>query len=265
MKLYLLLLASLASAADTAPEARSMFFDPTSGVKVVGRDASPGKSSPIAPMANRPGAPPIATLAERVTSNPRVPVREVSMASTVPRNTGLRYWIELLKPNGELQRVTASQAFRSGEEIRLHIETNVDGRLTIYQKSLGGKLDRLFPDSRVNAGDNVVRANRDTLIPSSSARFVFDAKAGTENLTLLFEPLPGESTPALASSGGLSAAGEDSEYRTLQARVQAASRSLFLAVDTKSKDAASYAINTNWNTHRQTSGEVAIEIQLIHQ
>src|SRR5438552_855794 len=47
----------------------------------------------------------------------------------VPAITGVMYYLELLQPDGQLVRVTSSRVFHSGEKVRLHVTSNVDGAL----------------------------------------------------------------------------------------------------------------------------------------
>jgi len=87
-------------------------------------------------------------------------------------------------PNGELMRVNNNRAFLSGEKIRIHFQSNVDGRLMIFQQEKNGVMRRLYPDSRINGGDNRIMARVDTIIPSATAWLTFDDDPGEERLTV---------------------------------------------------------------------------------
>ncbi|HMC31272.1 MAG TPA: DUF4384 domain-containing protein, partial [Candidatus Angelobacter sp.] len=89
----------------------------------------------------------------------------------VPRaNAGLKYWVELVQPSSsQILRVSSTRAFHSGERIRLHFESNVDGRISLLQMNLDGSSRLLFPDQRINNADNHIKSSMDMTIPSGNA------------------------------------------------------------------------------------------------
>src|ERR1700760_4686336 len=81
--------------------------------------------------------------------------------------TGLKYWVELVQPDSsQLLRVNATRIFHSGERIRLHLQSNVEGRIMLFQLNSDGTSQLLFPDRRLNHGDNHIQAGTDTAIPA---------------------------------------------------------------------------------------------------
>jgi hypothetical protein len=154
--------------------AKSFFGDPTSGVKFL---------EGVAPKTE-----PETTSVAKRKSSPAQPVKTDS-AVTVSQ-TGLKYWIDLIQPTGEIQKVNAARGFHSGEKIRLHFESNVNGRLTIQQKQGYGNEPflQLYPDARINNGDNRIYAYKDTVIPSANADITFDDKPGVERLLVTIDP-----------------------------------------------------------------------------
>jgi hypothetical protein len=142
--------------------AKSLFYDPTSG------SALPGKE----PAARAPGS------------------RETNSSPVVYRNMGVKYWVELVQPEGQMLRVTANRQFRSGEKVRFHFETNTDGYIYLTQRDTAtGQWTLLFPDARVSSGDNFIRAGLDTILPSQNSWFTFDNNPGEERIMVQLSPV----------------------------------------------------------------------------
>lgn len=182
-----------------------------------------------------------------------VAVTPVSFSTPVPMSA-LKYWIELLTPNGEKQRVTSERVFRSGERILIHFESSVTGRLTITSLRPDGSSQVLFPSSKVRAGDNLVQAKIDTAIPQSG-QFRFDSEVGTERLMVFLNPgaSPVRDNPALAGAIADGTINADAT-RELTQTVQTAKRGIFVETDS--------AVSEQYVA---APGILAIEIQLKHQ
>jgi len=73
--------------------------------------------------------------------------------------------------------------------VRLQIESNVDGYLYVLQKGSTGKDRMLFPDPRINGGDNKIARGILYSVPGSQW-FTFDNNPGTENLTVAVSRTP---------------------------------------------------------------------------
>ena len=103
--------------------------------------------------------------------------------------TGLSYFIEVVKPNGKNERVTAEKrAFKSGERIRFVFKSNKEGYLYLLAIGSSGKGAILFPDNRINKGDNLVAANKEYKVPFGEKSFVMDPTPGTEKVLVFFSP-----------------------------------------------------------------------------
>jgi len=87
------------------------------------------------------------------------PGPEAGGADAAGVNAGLMYYIERQGPDGRVDRVNPTTIFHSGDRIRLQLKSNVAGRLVIAQRNPDGSSGVLFPDSRVNGGDNRIQAN----------------------------------------------------------------------------------------------------------
>ena len=80
---------------------------------------------------------------------------------------GLGYTIFMREPSGRAIRVEPTREFRNGERIRIALETNTDGYLYIFNSENGAAPRMIFPDARLDGGDNWVEAHVPVEVPSS--------------------------------------------------------------------------------------------------
>jgi hypothetical protein len=218
--------------------------------------------------------------------------RDTAHAQTMPRvNTGLKYWVELVQPNSsQILRVSSTRAFHSGERIRLHFESNVDGRISLLQINPDGSSRLLFPDQRVNNADNRIKAGMDATIPSGDAWFTFDTNPGMERILVFLTPdsnplapsphekevlsakastrsVPGTSDNLQAAPPGGTLNSATTAGLAAQVEKQRGSKALVLEVDDKSEAPAEYAVRPVAHKNAAATGQdaLAIEIQLKHQ
>jgi Domain of unknown function (DUF4384) len=100
--------------------------------------------------------------------------------------------------NGLSVRADPARVFRSGERVRVLLETNTDGYLYIFNTTDGGKPVMIYPNAELDEGGNYLQAHVPFEIPSSTASeerlrwFTFDRYAGAERLFFVFtrDPLP---------------------------------------------------------------------------
>lgn len=166
--------------------------------------------------------------------------------------SAMMYWIELVKPSGEKQRVTSDHVFHSGEKIRLHVESNVTGRMSVAQIDPKGGSQVLFPDPRINAGDNLVTARIETAIPPAGF-FRFDNETGTERLIVILTPGQGKTPDTQVAAG---ATLDEAKTIELARSVVTSSRALILEAVEEPGQAAKYVA---------ASGPIRLEIKLKHQ
>jgi Domain of unknown function (DUF4384) len=96
-------------------------------------------------------------------------------------------------------RVDPAKIFHSGDAVRLMLEPNIDGFLYIFQTENGQNPTMIFPDRRLQKGDNRIQAHVPYEIPSRTEPdprfrwFSFTGEAATESIYLVVtrEPLPG--------------------------------------------------------------------------
>ncbi len=101
-------------------------------------------------------------------------------------NVGLTYSIELVRSN-EVTKVDSRFPFKSGDEIRFHVQSNIDGYMYVVMKSGShGSQAVLFPaaDSGEN---NVIKKGEDYVLPEQGV-LEFDNQPGEERLQLIISP-----------------------------------------------------------------------------
>ncbi len=101
--------------------------------------------------------------------------------------------------DGRPVRVDPSREFRTGDAVRLMIESNTDGWLYIFHAENGRDPKMIFPDARLRVVDNRIIAHAPNEVPSSLEAdpnfrwFHFKSQPATERLWLVVtrEPLSG--------------------------------------------------------------------------
>jgi len=114
------------------------------------------------------------------------------------RRMGVKYGILLRTPDCDVEEVDSSHTFVSGDKIRLQFEANVDGYLYVVQKGSSGGGTVLFPDSRINGGDNHVTRGIRYSVPPRPWSISFDQNPGEELLTVILSKSPLKSIPQQA-------------------------------------------------------------------
>lgn len=156
---------------------------------------------------------------------------------------GIHYWIEL----EGVGPVTANRTFYTGDRIRLHVRSNVDGYLSLWTLDSSGRGELLFPQPGQAEGDNFVKADTEYVTPG----FIkFAPPAQEERLVIFFSrnkelPSPtGTSTDAQVVAKETGPRGE---------------KALVFETDDKNPDEiGTYVVN-------KKGGPVAVEVRLKHQ
>lgn len=214
--------------------AKSLFLDPTSGVSV---EAAPARRM----------------------AGPAAPERRT--ASAAVRNVGLMYYVERQRPDGRSERVSPTTVFHSGDRIRLLLTSNANGRLVIAQRGADGRAVVLFPDRRIAAGDNRVRAGQPTPLPSVDAWFKFDDHPGEERLIVtLTRESAVSGAPGPDTRRQETALNAEDAVRAAQA--QKGSKSLVVEVDPVPERAAAYVVKP---IATDADSTLATEIVLVHE
>ncbi len=102
-----------------------------------------------------------------------------------PSNTGLpgtKLTIELMR-NGRLSFVNPSFIFKSGDKIRLRLDTNFEGYVTVLNLGTSGKINLLYPVEGLN---NFVTPTTNFQIPQGDESWIlFDKTPGTEIVSVI--------------------------------------------------------------------------------
>ena len=125
-----------------------------------------------------------------------------SSGSKVAQAIGLGYTLFMRDANGRSVRVEPGHEFHSGDRVRISLEPNVDGYLYVFHTEGNGDPEMIYPDTRLDAGENWIEAHVPMEVPSSEQSddrfhwFVFDNNPAIERLYVVVtrEPLPGVPT-----------------------------------------------------------------------
>ncbi len=159
----------LACAQDSGLKARELFYTPpaadvTTPVK---------KSAPLKAPSKR-------------TQQPAVPAVN---AANVP--LGLRYSVMKRDATGKFVEVDQDATFRSGDRIRLTVDTNTTGYLYVVMQGSSGNWRLLFPSADVDGGNNrIEKGITQQIPPGDKGQFAFDEQSGTEKLFLVLSRQP---------------------------------------------------------------------------
>ena len=203
-------------------------------------------------------------------SPPRPPQKHATASAkpsqpNVPPVTGLRYYFELREPDGELLKVNAHHTFHSGDRMRMHITSNMDGELVIYQQQDDTPEERLFPSAQLPQATGYVVKGSDTVLPSAKSWFRFDQHPGQIHMTVRLSAqglLPTQQPTANAPSTLL--AKNDAEAAHDLSDVQKGSKALQIEADDTPQDASDYVVVDSRLDSKIPPGVVAVEITLKH-
>jgi len=171
-------------------------------------------------------------------SQSRVLVRKTQK----PSNPGIHYWIEL----EGVGKVTDDYVFHTGDRVKLHMRSNVDGYLSLWAYDLSGESQLLFPSSE-QPEDNRITANSEYTVPGT---IEFKPPAEDERLLIFFSQSPDDTPQPKAKR--LTA------QQAQQATEAEGGKALLFEVEKKDKErAGTYVVN-------RRGGAIAKEIRLKH-
>lgn len=127
-----------------------------------------------------------------------------SIGSGPVQAIGLGYTLFMRDSSGRSVRVEPSHEFHSGDRVRISLEPSIDGYLYVFHTEGGGQPEMIYPDARLDGGENWIEAHVPMEVPSSEQSderyhwFVFDNNPATERLYVVVtrEPLPAVPTGA---------------------------------------------------------------------
>lgn len=123
-------------------------------------------------------------------------------AAHAPAGLGIGYTLFMRGETGEATRVSSGREFRSGESVRLVLETNTDVYLYIFNAENDGAPQLIFPSGKLDRGANLIRAHVPREIPSAKEAddrlrwFVFDDRPSVERLYIIVSRRPLEGVPS---------------------------------------------------------------------
>jgi hypothetical protein len=118
-----------------------------------------------------------------------------------PGGIGVGYTLFMRDEAGAAVRVNPKREFKSGEAIRLLIESNTDGYLYIFDAENDQTPTLIFPNAKLKGGDNRISAHVPYEIPSSAETdetlqwFVFNDTPATERIYVVVSRQPLEGVP----------------------------------------------------------------------
>lgn len=104
---------------------------------------------------------------------------------------GVAYWVEWERPGSIATRIAdpARFVFQSGDRIRLHVKTNVEGYLYLVNRGSSGQTTVLFPAAGMPEHPQRVRAREEYTVPERGW-IRFDDRPGEENIVFLLSQSP---------------------------------------------------------------------------
>ena len=111
---------------------------------------------------------------------------------------GLGYTLFKRDASGDAVRIDPASEFHTGDRVRISLEPNVDGYLYVFHSEGDGQPEMIFPDWRLEDGDNAIDAHVPYDVPSGFEKderlrwFTFYGNPATERLYIVVtrEPLP---------------------------------------------------------------------------
>lgn len=180
---------SIVTPPDQKEGAKGLFFDPASGVALNSNPSAASQSFPPRQQVRnrlkskeKPVPSPIRT-SPTISSDQTTSIDRPALKV---ENTGLKFWIELIESNGDTKRVLPIRTFHTGERVRFHFESNVDGFIALTLLEAAGTAKTLFPSPQLRDGDNFIEREKDTILPAEDAWFRFDNQPGTERILVFF-------------------------------------------------------------------------------
>jgi uncharacterized protein DUF4384 len=195
-----LLMAGLVSAQQQPQlKARELFYTPIPDSKPVPAKENPEKeSAKIAPpKSSKPKqAQSTKDTTETASQSPkkspdgtRVQNASTSGGQVVGPPLALKYRLLKRSPDGPYDEVDTDTIFKSGDKIRVSVESNDAAYLYIVQQGSSKTWNVLFPNEETEEGSNHIQRNREYEIPGGG-RFTFDEQAGSEKMFIILTRRP---------------------------------------------------------------------------
>ena len=130
-------------------------------------------------------------------ANANTAVANKNSSSAKPQAIALGYTMFMRDVNGRAVRIDPTREFHNGDRIRISLEPNIDGYLYVFHTEGDGQPEMIFPDARLEGGENWVEAHVPMDVPSTVETderlkwFQFYGNPATEHLFVVLtrEPL----------------------------------------------------------------------------
>ncbi len=138
-----------------------------------------------------------------------------SVANKPAQAIGLGYTLFVRDSNGRSVRAEPSREFHNGDRVRIALEPNVDGYLYVFHTEGDDAPEMIYPDPRLDGGENWIEAHVPIEVPSSEEMderlrwFTFYGNAGIERLYVVVTREPLASVPAGNELVGFCATNKD--------------------------------------------------------
>jgi uncharacterized protein DUF4384 len=131
------------------------------------------------------------------TANANVGVSNKNSSNAPAQPIALGYTMFMRDVNGRAVRIDPTREFHNGDRIRISLEPNIDGYLYVFHTEGEGQPEMIFPDARLEGGENWVEAHVPIDVPSTVETderlrwFQFYGNPATEHLFVVMtrEPL----------------------------------------------------------------------------
>src|SRR5215471_13557514 len=131
------------------------------------------------------------------TQNGNTSAANRNSSNAKPQAIALGYTMFMRDVNGRAVRIDPTREFHTGDRIRISLEPNIDGYLYVFHTEGDGQPEMIFPDARLEAGENWVEAHVPIDVPSTVETderlkwFQFYGNPATEHLFVVVtrEPL----------------------------------------------------------------------------
>ena len=131
------------------------------------------------------------------TKNANTSVANRNSNNAKPQAIALVYTMFMRDVNGRAVRIDPTREFHNGDRIRISLEPNIDGYLYVFHTEGDGQPEMIFPDARLEDGENWVEAHVPMDVPSTLGTderlkwFQFYGNPATEHVFVVLtrEPL----------------------------------------------------------------------------
>jgi hypothetical protein len=101
------------------------------------------------------------------TQNGNTGVLNKNLTAAKTQAIALGYTMFMRDVNGRAVRIDPNREFHNGDRIRISLEPNIDGYLYVFHTEGDGQPEMIFPDARLEGGENWVEAHVPIDVPST--------------------------------------------------------------------------------------------------